>query len=162
MISDARIQELLDTEAIREVVARYFLAVGRRDWQAVEDCFASDASVDYEFDVEQTLKAQLVLLQAGMARFRSSTLMGSNCIVRLDGQKASSQTMALTAHEAPADSEDRTRLSTVRYDDEWVRTDHPGWLISKRRITTLWRAWLDPRRDDKVGDHRNAAEWRKP
>lgn len=161
MSDDQQLGIVLEQEAIRDVLARYFLAVGDGDWAAVEACFAPAARVDYGFEGEQTLAAQLGFLRAGIERFESSTLMMSNSVVSVAGEEASSQVMALTAHQAPEASGDRTRLSVVRYEDRW-RREPQGWRISDRRIRTLWRAWLDPRRDDQAGDHRNARDWLGP
>lgn len=153
----------LDREAIREVLARYFLAVGDHDWNAVEGCFAPGAYADYEFDAAKTMQAQIEYIKAGIARFESSTLMMSNAVVTLSGDRAATQVMALTAHQAEAECSDPTRLSVVRYDDKWLREAHDRrWRIAERRVSTIWRAWLDPRRDDSAGDHRNAREWLKP
>jgi hypothetical protein len=155
----ADVQRLIDTESIREVVARYLFAIGRRDWDAVATCFVPGAYADYEFEAEHRIEAQLALVRKGMARFASSTLMGSNLEITFDATGAASESLALTAHEAFATSPDRTRLSAVQYSDRWTRCADGQWRISERRIRTLWRAWLDPRRDDRAGDHRYADEW---
>ena len=159
-MSDAeRLHVLIDTESIREVIARYFFAIGRRDWEAVQACFIAGAFADYEFNEEKTIERQLALVKKGMLRFRSSTLLGSNSLIQLHGARAESQTMALTAHEAQPDANERTRISTVRYEDSWTKQDNGDWLIARRRVIAVWKAWLDPRYDDRAGDHRYADEW---
>jgi hypothetical protein len=157
--SSAQLQRLLDTESIREVVARYLFAIGRRDWEAVATCFVPGAYADYEFEAEHRIEVQLELVRKGMARFAGSTLMGSNFAVTFDATGAASESIALTAHEAFPASPDRTRVSAVQYSDRWIKGAEGQWRISDRRIKTLWRAWLDPRRDDRAGDHRYADEW---
>jgi hypothetical protein len=156
---DAHLAEVLTKEAIRDVIDRYLTAVGRSDWATVLGCFVPRAHADYGFEVEQTIEAQLELVKRGMQRFDASTLMGSNCTISLHGESASSESLALTAHQAPAESGERTRLSAVRYLDEWTREVDGRWLITSRILDTIWRAWLDPRRDDRAGDHRYADEW---
>ena len=158
MTDSERLQRLVDTENIREVIAAYFFAIGRRDWQAVHACFVSGAFADYEFNEEKTIERQLELVKKGMLRFRSSTLLGSNSLIQIDGSRAESQTMALTAHEAEPAAHERTRISTVRYEDTWSRQGG-AWLITGRRVIAVWKAWLDPRTDDRAGDHRYADEW---
>jgi hypothetical protein len=153
------LRQLVDKERIRTTMASYLLAVGRHDWSTVLSCFVPGASADYGFDGERTIEAQLELLKKGIARFDASTLMGSQCVVQLAGATAVSTTMALTAHQAPEDSGERTRLSAVCYDDQWTREEVLGWRITVRNLRTLWKAWLDPRRDDRAGDHRYAHEW---
>lgn len=57
----ADIQEMFDRLAIRELVDRYSVAVTRRDWDAVADCFHEDArwraSVGYDFQGRETVRA---------------------------------------------------------------------------------------------------------
>jgi ketosteroid isomerase-like protein len=151
--------ELVAKESIRDVIDRYLTAVGAGDWDAVRQCFVPGAYADYGFDGERTIEAQLELVQRGIRRFDASTLLGSNCSVTVDGEAASSDSWALTAHQAPAESGDRTRLSAVRYTDEWARDGDGRWRITRRTLDTAWRAWLDPRRDDRAGDHKHADEW---
>jgi hypothetical protein len=156
---DPRLAEIIEKEAIRGVIDRYLTAVGQHDWVTVLGCFVPQAYADYGFEVDRTIEAQLELLKRGIRRFDASTLMGSNCTISLHGDSASSESMALTAHQASAESGERTRLSTVRYLDEWSRDVDGLWLITSRTLDTVWRAWLDPRRDDRAGDHRHADEW---
>jgi hypothetical protein len=158
-VDDRRLMEILDRDAIRDVITRYLDAVRRRDWVDVLSCFVSGAYADYGFETERTIEMQVGLLKKGIDRFKASTLLGSNCIITVREDTASSETMALTAHEAFEASGERTRISTVRYDDEWVRDDNREWRITRRCLDTVWRAWLDTRFDDRVGDHRYADEW---
>ena len=118
---EARLAEIIEKEAIRGVIDRYLTAVGRHDWVTVLGCFVPEAYADYGFPVERTIEAQLELVKRGIRRFDASTLMGSNCTISLQGNSASSESLALTAHQATAESGERTRLSTVRYLDEWRR-----------------------------------------
>ena len=159
MIETERLQEILDCEAIRDVVAKYFFSVSNRDWPAVLSCFVPGAFADYAFSSERTIEAQLELVKKGISRFNASTLMGSNCSIELGDRRASSRTMALTAHQSPPETSERIRLSAVRYDDEWVQDGNRNWLIARRQLVTIWKAWLDPRYDDRAGDHRNAKDW---
>jgi hypothetical protein len=158
-VDDEAVRRLLDRQAIEDVLTRYLDAMRRRDWQEVRSCFVPGAFADYGFDAEQTIEAQLELLKRGMERFDVSTFLGGNCIIELASDRAESQMTALTAHQPRVDSGDRTRVSTVRYEDEWVRGDDGAWRIARRTLDTVWRAWLDPRFDDRAGDHRHADEW---
>jgi hypothetical protein len=158
-VDEERVRQLLDRQAIEDVLTRYLDAVRRHDWEQVLSCFVPGAAADYGFDVDRTIEAQLELLKRGIVRFDVSTLLGANCIIDLASDRASSQMTALTAHQSPEGSGDRTRISTVRYEDEWVRGGDGAWRITSRTLDTVWRAWLDPRFDDRAGDHRHADEW---
>jgi hypothetical protein len=158
-VDEQRLMAMLDREAIREMITKYLDAVRRRDWEDVLSCFVPGAYADYGFDTERTIEVQAAMLKRGIDRFDASTFLGSNCIITLAGDRASSETMAFTAHQAFAESGERTRISTVRYSDEWVRGDNSEWRIARRTLDTVWKAWLDTRFDDRAGDHRYADEW---
>ena len=50
MATDASsLAQLLDRQAIRDLVTRYACAVDRRDFDAVAACFTPDADTDYTF-----------------------------------------------------------------------------------------------------------------
>lgn len=159
MDDEALLAELVAKDSIRGVIDAYLTAVGGHDWETVLGCFTTNAYADYGFEVERTIEAQLELVQRGIRRFDASTLLGSNCTIAVRGDSESSESLALTAHQAPAESGERTRLSAVRYVDEWIRDVDGRWSITSRKLDTVWRAWLDPRRDDRAGDHRHADEW---
>jgi hypothetical protein len=158
MIDPQLIEQLLARDEIDQVLARYFFAVARHDWETVRACFVQGARADYGFEAELTIEAQVEYLSIGIDRFPVSTLLGSNSLVRWVPGGATSETMAFTAHEAPEATGERTRISVVRYDDVWTNASE-AWRITDRTLVTLWRGWLDPRRDDRAGDHRYASEW---
>jgi hypothetical protein len=158
-VDEQRLREMLDRDAIEAVLTRYLEAVRRRDWPEVLSCFVPGAYADYGFDVERTIEAQAPLLERGMQRFDVSTFLGSTCVIELAGDRASSSMSAFTAHQASPKTGDRTRVSTVRYEDEWIGGEDGTWRITSRKLHTVWRAWLDPRFDDRAGDHRYAEEW---
>jgi hypothetical protein len=158
-VDEQRLREMLDRDAIETVLTRYLEAVRRRDWTEVLSCFVPGAYADYGFDVERTIEAQAPLLERGMRRFDASTFIGSNYVIELDSDRASSRMSAFTAHQSRPETGERTRISTVRYEDEWARGEDGEWRITRRTLDTVWRAWLDPRFDDRAGDHRYADEW---
>jgi hypothetical protein len=158
-LGQARVVDLLAKEAIREVIYRELDAWRRRDWAAARACYVPGARADLGFDAERAIEAQLELLADLMQRFEASTLLASNCLVALAAGSARSSTLVLAAHQPFAESGERTRLSAERAADEWTQGEDGSWRIASRRLETLWRAWLDPRRDDRAGDHRHAEEW---
>ena len=155
----AGVGELLAKEAIREVLYCELDAWRRRDWAAVRACWVPGAGADLGFDAERTCEAQLERLAEAMRGFGASTLLASNCRIELEGHIARSSALVLAAHEPRAESGERTRLEALRVTDAWALAADGSWRIASRRLETLWRAWLDARRDDRAGDHRPAKEW---
>lgn len=161
-----RVAELLAKEAIREALYRELDAWRRRDWAAVRGCWAPGARAELGFDAEPRAEAQLERLAEAMHDFAVSSLLASNCTIDLEagGAAARSTALVLAAHEPLAsrvERGERTRIEALRFADAWTCDEAGRWRIAGRRIESLWRAWLEPRRDDREGDHRHAAEWER-
>ena len=150
---------LLAKEAIREVVYRELDAWRRRDWEAARACYVPGARADLGCDAERTIEAQLEHLAQALRGVAASTLLASNCRIELAAGSARSSALVLAAHEPRAESGERTRLEALCAVDAWALEADGIWRISGRTLETLWKAWLDPRRDDRAGDHRHAKEW---
>ncbi len=156
-----RVAELLAKDAIRETLYCELDAWRRRDWAAVRACWVPGARAELGFDAEPRVEVQLERLAEAMRGFVASSLLASNCTIELEagGAAAHASALVLAAHEPPASGGERTQLEALRFVDAWTRDDAGGWRIAARRVELLWRAWLEPRHDDRAGDHRNAAEW---
>jgi len=153
--------ELLAKEAIREALYRELDAWRRRDWEAARAGYAPGADVDLGFDVERTAEAQLARLAGSLGGAAASALLASNVIVEVAGASARSTALVLATHEPAAASGGRTRLEALRAEDAWTLGKDWVWRLERRALATLWRAWLDPRREDRAGDHRHAQEWER-
>lgn len=154
---------LLVKEAIREALYRELDAWRRRDWAQVRAGFVPGARVELGFEAALVAEAQLERLAESMRGYVASSLLASNCRVEVGfgGVAARSSAMILAAHEPPPDSGERTRLEALRFNDQWARDAAGEWRVASRRAESIWSAWLDPRRDDRAGDHRHAAEWER-
>ena len=157
----ADLADLLAKEAIREVLYRELDAWRRRDWAEARTGYAPAAHVDLGFDAERTAEAQLARLADALAGDAVSALLASNCVVEVAGERARSSALVLATHEPRAEAGGRTRLEALRAEDAWARSADGAWRVERRRLETLWRAWLDPRRDDLAGDHRHARDWER-
>lgn len=153
------IERLTARDEIEGTLARYSFAVARHDWNEVLACFVPGAFADYGFDVPKTIEEQAALLDRGIRRFPSSTLLSSAPVITWTATGASTVTLALTAHEAEPETGEPIRVSVVRYEDEWSRVEDGRYRIARRQAVNCWKGWLEPRRDDRAGDHRFASEW---
>lgn len=159
----SRVAALLAKDAIREALYRELDAWRRRDWAGVRACWIPGARAELGFDAEPRAEVQLERLAESMRGFEVSSLLVSNCAIELEagGGAARSSALVLAAHAPPASRGERTRLEALRFADAWISDEASGWRIAERRVESLWRAWLDPRHDDREGDHRHAAEWKR-
>lgn len=160
---DGRLAELLAREAIREALYRELDGWRRRDWSQVRTIWLPEARAELGFEAEPRVEAQLACLAEVMRGFVATSLVVSNCAIALapDGRTAELTALILAAHEPPAERGDRAPLDALRFSDRWVRDEVGSWRIASRRSEPIWRAWLEVRRDDRVGDHRHAAEWER-
>lgn len=140
-----------DRWAISDTVARYFLAIDRRDWPRLRGCFAADVEATYEGVRVAGGIDRLMDFCTGRSAYRfpleivnlrlSMHLMG-NHVAEVHGDTATAETYAL-AHlvDEPA-SGPRMRTRGLRYLDELVKRDG-RWLIRRREHILDWM-----RRDD--------------
>ena len=164
---------LIAREAIREALYDALDASRRRDWARLRAGFAPDARIDLGLrpvgqdgnapPLAADVESQVAALADAMRGFVASSLVASNCQIELGfgAMAARSSALILAAHESPPDSGERTRLEALRMNDRWIRDRAGEWKVAQRTTESLWRAWLDPRRDDRAGDHRHALEWER-
>ena len=132
--SDARsLQQLVDKQAITEVLFAYCALLDRMDLGALAALFTEDCLVDY--GPEQRLRSLgsdgLRNDLARMWRWTRTSHHLSNVTVSLDddGEHASACSYVLAWHERPDGS---TAMMMGRYEDRLVQTAGK-WLISARR-----------------------------
>ena len=122
-----------DREAIRALLARYAIAVDRRDLTMVAGCFTEDCAYDGALG-QGTITDALRSLAATFARYaRTMHVMGTQ-LVELAGDRANAETYCVAYHVHPDGSQ---RTVGVRYLDALVRTDD-GWRIRSRVVRTEW------------------------
>ena len=165
---------LLAKEAIREALYAELDAWRRRDWTRLRASFTPDARIDLGLGwvdrndaaptpVGSDVESQVARLAEAMRDFVASSLVASNCQIELGfgAMAARSSALILAAHESSPESGERTRLEALRFTDRWIRDRAGDWKVAQRSTESLWRAWLDPRHDDRAGDHRNATDWER-
>jgi uncharacterized protein (TIGR02246 family) len=124
---------LADREAIRALLARYAIAVDRKDLAMVAGCFTEDCVYDGALG-QGTIADALRTLAAAFGRYaRTMHVMGTQ-LVELAGDRASAETYCVAYHVHP---DGRQRTVGVRYLDALVRTDD-GWRIRSRVVRTEW------------------------
>lgn len=138
--------DLMFRAQIRQAITAYFDAVQRRDWAAVTATFVPWATLDYGTPDVRDVAENIRLLQAGTERLSSSsTIFGMHSRIHILGETAKSETSAFTTHCPLSASDDRARMSSVRYEDEWICCDDGRWRITKRTCHHEFRGWLPMR-----------------
>ncbi|HLY33889.1 MAG TPA: nuclear transport factor 2 family protein [Jatrophihabitantaceae bacterium] len=128
-------QELSDRLEIQDQITAYSYAIDLHDWDALDDIFTPDASLDFtasggERGTRDELKPWLA---TSLDLFDGHQHLMGNTRVQFgaDGDTATSQTMCLNPMPLTHDGRQQLVLVGIWYADEWVRTPQ-GWRITNR------------------------------
>jgi 3-phenylpropionate/cinnamic acid dioxygenase small subunit len=145
-IDTLAVGRMLDEHAIAKVVYRYCRGIDRRDFDAVRDCYHSDATDDHgPFDggVEEFVE----WCKGVLADFTGTMHFIGNVLVDIDEDDpdvARSEAYAVTYHRIAArgDRPERDYVVAVRYVDRFERRNG-RWAIAVRRCSLDW-CRMDP------------------
>jgi ketosteroid isomerase-like protein len=138
---EAALRDLVDKEQIREVVARYFRGVDRKEWDLVRSCYHPDA-LDEHGPLFSGPATGFVDWVSGWIDERFSVTMhiGGQSLIELDGDVAHGETYANAMHRTHPDA-DGVELDLVvaaRLLDRFERRDGGRWAIAHRRLVPDW------------------------
>lgn len=132
--SSALVRELLDREQLRDLVARYAMAVDDHDLAAVEAMFHPDAVFDRDGHLARGWPEVAATLGASMRGFRRMLHTPHAAVVELVGPDAA--TGASTGHAELVTSRG-VLLAAYRYADEFAR--HEGrWVFTRRAVRFVY------------------------
>ena len=129
-----RMRELTDRLEIHELMNRYARMVDDRDWQRMDEIFASDATVDYVSTGGQAgpYRETLDWLARALEPWPLNLHFISNLSVEIDGDRARSTCYFQAPMGRTHDDGSQVMVTNAgRYEDELVRTPE-GWRIAKR------------------------------
>jgi 3-phenylpropionate/cinnamic acid dioxygenase small subunit len=131
---DDALRNLIDQNAIRELLTRYPQMVDKREWQRMDEIFAPGASIDYTSSggAAGPYRETLAWLASALEPWPLNLHFISNFDIRVDGDTARSSCyfMAPMGREEPDGSQTMTSNAGY-YHDELVRTQE-GWRIQSR------------------------------
>ena len=139
----AELQRLLDREAIRDVLVRYFHGADSGDAAILRSCFTPDVQARYTDRPPvaglEALMEQIPLLRnlASGACTICTHFMGNLRFARLDAATARTETHALAFLVTPADGGNAVNLRSLRYLDRW-RREAGEWRVAERTLTLDW------------------------
>jgi hypothetical protein len=151
---DARLEMLLDKQAIEEVVMRYSRTLDWLDAEGQASCFWPDAEIDYGFYSGNGDGWVPVVMQVELGTLRRWHLCGG-LLIAVEGNTASSECYGLTVSTAADDSGEKAdSLFGGRYLDAWEKRDGE-WRILKRRYALDFNYRLPHGLDDLAGSGLN-------
>jgi hypothetical protein len=150
MTREAALDELLDKQAIHEVVLRYCRGVDRMDRELVRSCYHDDA-VDHHGNFEGGVEELLDWMWQTTAKFDISMHLLGNQLIELHGDVARVETYGIAFHRGDPDKRHRNLTNGFRYIDRFERRDGE-WKIAQRVVVTEWTRVDDPADWWPVGD----------
>jgi uncharacterized protein (TIGR02246 family) len=129
-------QALADRAAIIDLVHLYAQAADLPDFEALVACFTGDAVLEMASGTLEGRDAIRAAIVPNNGRaFEHSTHVIASITLRLDGDQASGETLAVAHLIGPGE---RGVTKGIGYTDLFRRTAE-GWRISRRRHRTCWQ-----------------------
>lgn len=131
------LQDLVDKQAVYEVVLRYCRGIDRLDLELVRSCYHPDA-VDHHTGFTGTRDEYVAWVGQGLRRFAGTMHVVANHLVELEGDVAYSETYGNAHHWGqPAEDPSLNFVSGFRYVDRLERRGGE-WRITERHAVREW------------------------
>ena len=127
------IDELLATEAIRDLLAHYCERLDEYDIDGVADCFTTDAITDYGPGRGGPIRGRSQIrerIATGQSVFRRTHHQMGQSRIRVAGETAAALSYVTATHRL---KDGRIETVWLRYDDQLV-LHRDGWRISRRDV----------------------------
>ena len=134
---DARTEESIDKQYIRELQNRYSYAIDSGQYDKLDGMFTSDATYNFVTGSTDNLEALKNTIRDALQPLTSSQHINGNQWAEIGGDRATAGCY-FTVHmfkEGVVDGEHFEMGG--RYDDELLRTPD-GWRFTSRTISILW------------------------
>lgn len=127
------IQEISDRIEIQDLLSRYTDAIDRRDWDALDGIFTTDAWIDYRSvgGAAGNLDEIKKFLDDSFKLFESSQHLIGSSVVNIAGDEATARTICHNPMVFKGGSDPRLLVCGIWYRDRLVRTAG-GWRIAER------------------------------
>ena len=129
--------ELLDKQAIAEVVLRYCRGVDRMDRELVRSCYHPDAR-DVHGSFQGDRDAYLDWVFDLLSRYDSTMHFVGNQLVEPRGDVARCESYGIAFHRGDLARPDKNLVTGFRFVDRFERRDDRVWRIAQRVATTEW------------------------
>ena len=142
-MSDDVLQELLDRQAISDVVNRYATGIDRRQWDLYRSCFTDPVTIDFSSFAGEG-EAETISVDDWVARVRG-TLSGfdathhqsSNHVHSIEGDDATCVSYMVAEHFLPNHLGDNFITLGGYYTNQLVRQEGE-WKITNCKLTVTW------------------------
>lgn len=131
--------QLIDRQAIKDVIYRYARGVDRMDSDLIRSCYHPDALDDHGTGVTMSVDQFIEWAIPFLRKYVSTMHLMANILVEFDGDLARVETYAVAYHRLRLGESGAQDLSVgVRYVDRFARRDGE-WRIANRVLVPAWR-----------------------
>ena len=137
---DPKLRELLDKQAITELLNRYGSALDDHDWERLRSCFTPDAVADYDpnapnFEGYEAIEG---LCRSMLGPLDASQHLIGNHEIEVDGDTARSRCY-IRAQHVLSSCEGGQFLEVAGYYRDELARGPDGWRIHRRQMVVTWR-----------------------
>lgn len=136
----AALAQLLARQAVVDRITALFLATDRKDWAAVEGCFAPEVRFDMSSvggGPESTVRAQDIAdgWRKGLAAIEHVHHQAGNFVVQLTGDQAQAFCYGIAYHHRVRRDGRNTRVFVGSYDFQLAHDTGGAWRIAAMRFS---------------------------
>ena len=131
------IQQVIDKEAIRELVACYSRAIDKRDYALLRDLYTDDAIDSHGPEFEGGIDEFIEMIETAMPRYGYTGHHVCNHLISVDGDEGNGEVYALAIHVLSDEANPGQRIEdflAVRYIDNYRRCSDGKWRFSRRHV----------------------------
>lgn len=134
----AAMQQVIDKDAIRELVLLYSRAIDRKDVELLKDLYTEDATDSHGDSFDGSAADYCEFIRQSLPYMPYSGHHVANHLIAVDGDEGSGEVYALAYHILPDRENPGARIEDfmcVRYIDNYRRCTDGKWRFSKRVVT---------------------------
>ena len=129
------VQQLIDKDAIRDLVLCYSRAIDRQDIELLRDLYPEDATDTHGHHFDGSAADFCKFIEASSPHMIYSGHHACNHQIQVDGDKGCGEVYALALHVIPTPTGEQLEdLMAVRYIDNYRRCGDGKWRFSKRVV----------------------------
>lgn len=135
-IDEKALRQVIDKEAIRDLVLLYSRAVDRKDPALLRDLYTDDATDSHGDSFDGPADKYCDFIEQSLPYMPYSGHHVCNHLISVDGDEGDGEVYALAYHLIPnRDGGQEEDFMAVRYIDNYRRCDDGKWRFAKRVVT---------------------------
>ena len=137
-IDEKALQQLIDKDAIRELVACYSRAIDRKDFELLRDLYTEDGTDSHGEAYNGAAEGYFQFIEQSVPHLPYSGHYVCNHLISVDGDEGNGEVYALAYHVVPGASGSgglEEFLMVMRYVDTYRRCADGKWRFSSRYVT---------------------------